>query len=236
MAASKFLKIRKYFEICSGRERVTPRLCRMNKTNKRMPGRPREFDLKSAQTAILDEFWTKGFSATSVDDLSKATGMVKPSLYSAFGNKFAMYLMSIETYGELVREKIHPTLENAEDIRDALEGIFKGSLDIYFGNQETGPRGCLLSATAIAEAKNHPEIAEIVKTRVQLMHKDIGQCLACHCPNWSEEQIKLQAWNISSSLHHLSTCARVGIPRDELEEKVVSIIDAVVKECGLEPA
>ncbi len=208
----------------------------MKNSNKRTPGRPREFNIEFAQTAILDEFWTKGFSATSVDDLSKATGMVKPSLYSAFGNKFAMYLMSIETYGELVREKIHPTLENAENIRDALEGLFEGALDIYFGNEETGARGCLLSATAISEAKNHPEIAEIVKVRVQRMHKDIGSCLAHHCPNWSEEQVKLHAWNISSSLHHLSTCARVGIPRNELEEEAVAIIDAVVKQCGLEPA
>lgn len=201
-----------------------------------MPGRPREFDLKSAQKAILDEFWTKGFSATSVDDLSKATGMVKPSLYSAFGNKFAMYLMSIQTYSELLHDKVQPILEDAENIRDALEGLFEGSLDVYFGSEETGARGCLLSATAIAETKNHPEIGEIVRARVQMMHKEIGAGLARHCPNWSEEQIKVHAWNISSSLHHLSTCARVGIPRSELEEKVVSIIDAIVEQCGLEPA
>lgn len=208
----------------------------MNKNNKRTPGRPREFDLEFAQKAILDEFWTKGFSATSVDDLSRATGMVKPSLYSAFGNKYAMYQMSLNIYNEMAIKKLKPFLTEADSIREALEGFFKGSLDIYFGYEKTSPRGCLLSATAIAETLNHPEIGEFVKEQINIMHDHVGMCLAHHCPNWNEEQVKLQAWFVSSSLHHLSTCARVGMPRAELEETVISIINAIVKQCGLEPA
>lgn len=230
------MKLRKYFENCPRREWALPRLRRMKNNNKRTPGRPREFDLEFAQTAILDEFWTKGFSATSVDDLSKATGMVKPSLYSAFGNKFSMYQMSIQTYCELAVKKLRPHLEESDHIRNALEGLFSGSLDIYFGGKDAEPRGCLLSATAIAETLNHPEIGEVVQLQIKMMHEDIAKCLTRLCPNWSEEQVKLQTWIIVSSLHHLSTSARVGMPRNELEESVVSIIDAVIEKCDLEQA
>lgn len=208
----------------------------MNKNNKRMPGRPREFDLKFAQAAILDEFWHKGFSATSVDDLSKATGMVKPSLYSAFGNKYAMYQMSLQIYSEMIVEKLLPHLEEASHIREALEGLFQDYLDVFCGSKKGGACGCLFTATAIAEAKNQPEVGEIVRLQLTKFEASVEDCLMRLCPNWSAEQVKLQVWIISSTLNHLSTYARVGMVRAELEEKAAPIIDGIVEQCCFTPA
>ena len=43
----------------------------------------------------MDVFWQDGFAATSLDDLSAATGLNRPSLYGAFGDKRALYLRPI---------------------------------------------------------------------------------------------------------------------------------------------
>ena len=40
----------------------------------------------------MDVFWKDGFAATSLDDISAATGLNRPSLYGAFGDKRALYL------------------------------------------------------------------------------------------------------------------------------------------------
>ena len=61
-------------------------------------GRPREYDPEVALQRATDAFWDAGFSGTSLDDLSARTGMNRPSLYAAFGDKQALYLKTLESY------------------------------------------------------------------------------------------------------------------------------------------
>ena len=60
--------------------------------------RPRTFDLEQVLDAALEAFWKRGYSATSMADLCKATGLGKGSLYQAFGDKESLYLAALERY------------------------------------------------------------------------------------------------------------------------------------------
>ena len=53
--------------------------------------RPLEFDRKQALENAMEVFWTKGYTATSVNDLIQAMGLSKSSLYGTFGGKHAIY-------------------------------------------------------------------------------------------------------------------------------------------------
>lgn len=46
--------------------------------------------------------WLKGYAATSLEDIVAATGMNRPSLYAAFGDKEAIYLTALKMQGELL--------------------------------------------------------------------------------------------------------------------------------------
>ena len=48
----------------------------------------------------METFWQGGFAATSLDELSAATGMNRPSLYGAFGDKRDLYLKALQRYRE----------------------------------------------------------------------------------------------------------------------------------------
>jgi AcrR family transcriptional regulator len=48
--------------------------------------------------AMTNVFWQQGFAATSLDDIALATRMNRPSLYAAFGDKRAMYLLALEAF------------------------------------------------------------------------------------------------------------------------------------------
>ena len=61
-------------------------------------GRPRAYQPEVALGKALDLFRKDGFAATSLDDLSAATGMNRPSLYGAFGDKRGLYLKSYARY------------------------------------------------------------------------------------------------------------------------------------------
>src|SRR5580765_5390194 len=66
-------------------------------------GRPRAYEPDVALARALDVFWKDGFAATSLDDLSAATGMNRPSLYGAFGDKRELYKKSYENYRNRAR-------------------------------------------------------------------------------------------------------------------------------------
>src|SRR5277367_6135959 len=79
-------------------------------------GRPRAYRPELALAQARDAFWRDGFAATSLDDLSAATGMNRPSLYAAFGDKQALYVKAYASY--------------RAEVRAAMVDIFKGSLPI----------------------------------------------------------------------------------------------------------
>ncbi|MDE2509836.1 MAG: helix-turn-helix transcriptional regulator, partial [Elusimicrobia bacterium] len=55
-------------------------------------GRPRSFDADVVLDQAVEAFRVRGFDGTSVEDLEKATGLRRASLYGAYGDKRALYL------------------------------------------------------------------------------------------------------------------------------------------------
>lgn len=63
-------------------------------------GRHREFDVEKALDAALCVFWRKGYEGASYADLTEAAGVERPALYSAFGNKEALFRRALARYYE----------------------------------------------------------------------------------------------------------------------------------------
>lgn len=61
-------------------------------------GRNREFDVEKALNAALCVFWRKGYEGASYRDLTLATGVERPALYSAFGNKESLFMQALQHY------------------------------------------------------------------------------------------------------------------------------------------
>lgn len=61
-------------------------------------GRHREFDVEQVLDAALRVFWQKGYEGASYADLTQATGVERPALYAAFGNKETLFRRALERY------------------------------------------------------------------------------------------------------------------------------------------
>src|ERR1700744_1918323 len=94
-------------------------------------GRPRAYDPEVALGKALGLFRKQGFAATSLDDLSAATGMNRPSLYSAFGDKRELYIKSFARYRADVRSAMADSFRGEFPIRDRLTQIYSVALDIF---------------------------------------------------------------------------------------------------------
>src|SRR6202008_395063 len=81
--------------------------------------RPRKFDEADVVAAARDEFWARGYAATSVDDLTSVTGLGKGSLYGAFGDKHSLFMLALDDYVgtslDTVREQLCDATRSAYD-------------------------------------------------------------------------------------------------------------------------
>ncbi len=107
-------------------------------------GRHREFDTEAALTKAMKTFWQKGFSGTSLTDLTEAMGITKPSLYLAFDNKEALFISAITKYADM-GGALHLTALMAENlslqerVRTYLQAIAKQLVDPSY------PSGCFVT-------------------------------------------------------------------------------------------
>src|SRR5215831_18171745 len=128
-------------------------------------GRPRAFEPEAALSQAMDVFWKDGYAATSLDDLSAATGLNRPSLYGAFGDKRSLYVQAYQRYRLNVRELFAPMFAADEPLRRKLRRILLAALDLYLSGAE-GPRGCFTVLSASSDAIADPEIAAIVAAAI----------------------------------------------------------------------
>src|SRR6201996_7454213 len=91
-------------------------------------GRPRAYEPDVALGRALDLFRKDGFAATSLDDLSAATGMNRPSLYSAFGDMRELYIKSYARYRTDARAAMVEIFRGELPIRQRLERIYAAAL------------------------------------------------------------------------------------------------------------
>src|SRR3979411_3328129 len=87
-------------------------------------GRPRAYQPEIALGKALDLFRKGGFAATSLDDLSAATGMNRPSLYGAFGDKRELYIKSYQRYRVDARAAMADIFRTELPIKKRLERIY----------------------------------------------------------------------------------------------------------------
>ena len=107
-------------------------------------GRQRQFNKEEALARAMEVFWQKGYSGTSLSDLTEAMGINKPSLYAAFGNKEKLFVSAIneyvEQYGAPHFDKL---LKGDASLRERVEA-YLGSIAIMVTNAKL-PGGCFVA-------------------------------------------------------------------------------------------
>ena len=95
-------------------------------------GRPPNYLADVALSQAIKAFWQAGFAGTSLDDLAAMTGMNRPSLYGAFGDKHDLYMKALAHYWSAGRAAMVEALAPERPIRAALRAVYAEALDIYF--------------------------------------------------------------------------------------------------------
>ena len=194
-------------------------------------GRPRAYEPEIALGKALDLFRKGGFAATSLDDLSAATGMNRPSLYGAFGDKRELYIKSYARYRADARAAMVDIFREELPIRKRLARIYAVALDVYLSG-EAGPRGCFTVMTAASEAVFDPEIGAMVLEGFSELDRAFAACFRIarkqgELPETVDPVVLAQL--ASATIHTIAIRARARVPRKELEAIVKGAIEVMVR-------
>jgi TetR/AcrR family transcriptional repressor of nem operon len=136
--------------------------------------RPREFDERAALDAALHVFWTKGYAATSLDDLCRATGLSRSSLYGAFGGKRALYFTSLDRYAREGTAQIAQQLGGCP-VRERFHDFVQRLIDDMVAGP--GRRGCFIGNCAAELAHADRPAAERVKAGLKAIEQTFEAAL-----------------------------------------------------------
>ena len=188
-------------------------------------GRPPAYDKATALAAMRDLFWLKGAAATSLDDIVAVTGMNRPSLYAAFGDKRAMYFAGLESFASDVRQGIAEALDH-DDLRTALEHFYHGAILQY----TSGPvqRGCMAVCTAALDAAGDVEAQQFLSALLSDIEEALRARFEKAVAGGAAITPKVAARLAASVLHSLAIRARAGTSRAELEDVAADMIALLV--------
>jgi AcrR family transcriptional regulator len=160
-------------------------------------------------------FWAKGFADTSLDDLSAAMRMGRPSIYNAFGDKEALFLRALERYRETVGSTPLRAMDGKDSINDALDSFFRQTVE--YTTADRSHLGCLLGS--VAPVTDHPAVRRFLKKNLAAAEAQLADRLAAAVrsgqlpPDYDADHGARRAINAIVSL---AARARLGSSRNEL--------------------
>ncbi len=137
--------------------------------------RPRSFDGQEVLRQAREVFHDHGYGATSVEQLSQATGLNRSSLYGSFGDKHRLFLDSFGQYCD--ESAVAITGELSGDESGAL-GRLRGHLRRKIGEPATSHRGCLLAKSTAELASEDAEVVRMATAFYAGYEQALTDCVA----------------------------------------------------------
>lgn len=186
----------------------------------RVRGRPREFDRTSALEKATRLFWSKGYEATSITDLTKAIGIGSPSLYAAFSSKEALYTEALRHYADTWGHLVWGGFEVARTAREAVLVLLLDSASALTGQSADIPLGCMMTLSAVG-SEGHVQLGETVRSgravTFNRLRERFGRAIAdMEIP--PSVDIDALARFVQVIQNGMSILARDGALREELEK------------------
>jgi TetR/AcrR family transcriptional repressor of nem operon len=139
--------------------------------------RPRTFDEDAVVAAARDQFWNGGYAATSVDDLSVATGLGKGSLYGCFGDKHSLFMRALDDYSAHAMDRVVAQLRRpGVAAHDRLAGHVRAMVADIVADAER--RGCMMAKSSAEFGATDADVDRVVSQSLTRWRDALVECIA----------------------------------------------------------
>ncbi|MFF4621778.1 TetR/AcrR family transcriptional regulator [Nonomuraea jabiensis] len=193
-------------------------------------GRPRAFDKDEALERALLLFWSRGYGATSVQDLVDALALERGSLYGAFGDKRQFYLAAVQLYWDTYERELVAALE-AGPVLPALREVLANPARAQEYASDVGvPQGCMIGNTTAELVPQDSEAREIVARSHARFIQVVADALRRAQAGGEVTQTatpEAQAQLLLFTVQGLSLVSRAGLDTSAALAAVDALIDAL---------
>lgn len=193
-----------------------------------MAGR-KQFDTATVLDAAMIQFWQAGYADTSVDDLSRATGLNRSSLYASFGDKDALFMRCLQRYATRYGDKYDAALSCADERPlAAVRAFFDVTLERI---ADPGvPDGCLVAQTVMATPVLSAGIGARAQEAIGFQHTRLRAALGAG--RLRDEAAEAFATHLAAVNQSLAVMSRSGASRQQLRAIVEVTLDALAQALG----
>jgi AcrR family transcriptional regulator len=192
-------------------------------------GRPRSFDPDVVLEKAQAVFWNLGYAAASLDDIAAATGLNRPSLYAAFGDKHALYMAALTRTRAGAVASMRAMMGQDGQLNGVLGALFDAAISAYVSG-DTGQRGCFIIGTAVTQAVDDPDARDLLTAFVadedEVFRERFARSANELAPGMTPTAAAIVA---TAALHTLAIRARTGEGRGELARVAAAAVSAI---CG----
>jgi len=125
-----------------------------------MAGRNRTFDEYQCLEKAKEVFWTKGYEATTLDDLLHAMELRKSSFYNSFVSKEHVFLRTMRLHDKTSFDSFRMMLKASDNGIDVLKFLFFQFAD---ASKSEHMRGCYAGNVIVELNANHPKMTNGAK-------------------------------------------------------------------------
>lgn len=123
--------------------------------------RTKAFDPDLALERAMQTFWTRGYAATSTQDLVDALQINRSSLYATFGSKSELYWRALERYAHDMQHWSRSLLEGPGPFRPRLRAALLEAVEEDLDPKRS--RGCFACNAAIELAPVDDKVRRLVR-------------------------------------------------------------------------
>jgi TetR/AcrR family transcriptional regulator, transcriptional repressor for nem operon len=193
--------------------------------------RPIEFDYDNVLENAMQQFWSEGYEASSVQKLLDATGINRGTLYNSFGDKDTFFTLCIDRYNKKLKAAIDATLGNSKlSASDAIETYMSNLTTLAPAKQRA--MGCLL-VNSVCESIN---LDKAMKTLIRKSLNTVQRALQSRTRELEKaKQLKRgmkadqAAESLMNLLQGLYVSARNGRSPKQLSETLKIGLNAIKK-------
>lgn len=139
-------------------------------------GRPPGFDKDKVVQAVERQFRRTGYAGTSVDDIAKAGGLGRGSLYAAFGDKSRLYLQTLTAYCDRTETAWAAVLEGPDDT--ALERLYAYLVtSARYVHDDPDRLGCMVTGFVVEGADHDPQATARVRRALGRIEGSLTGCV-----------------------------------------------------------
>jgi TetR/AcrR family transcriptional regulator, transcriptional repressor for nem operon len=188
----------------------------------------KQFNKEKVLQAASTIFHQKGYNGTSIDEILKATGLSRSSLYDSFQDKHNLYLQSLEFYKQASEENMEALDKKDLNGLQKIEHLFREVVNHLVKHPDDN--GCLMVNAAAEMSKQCEKTSQVIcnnKESVQdlftawLTEAQAGKVLTLSKPPRSYSSF------LYNTLCGLKVLSQSGAGKTELSNVVKVTIDAL---------